>query len=200
MKHAKTLLAGAILLLVAAMPSMARAQYHEQRLDRFLDQHQNIKADLMRNPSLIYDRRFRHEHPELEEFMQNHPNVWGKLPNYRRWGDYDERHEWHDADWWHENHPDWIASNHPDWMQDHPDWRGRGEGDYDERHVWHDRDWWNDHHPDWVQAHHPDWYKQHGQKRVGEKNEFESVPQSSVPQSNEHKHGHHGDHGDHDNH
>lgn len=195
MKHAKTLLAGAILLLVAAMPSMARAQYHEQRLDRFLNEHQNIKADLMRNPDLIYNRRFRHEHPELQEFMQNHPNVWGKLPNYRRWGDYDERREWHDADWWHENNPNWIASNHPEWMEDHPDWRGRGDGDWDDQHVWRDSDWWRDHHPDWVQKHHPDWYKKHGQEKVGERNEFESVPQS-----NEQKHGRHGDHGDHGDH
>ena len=34
----------------------------------------------MRNPNLIYNRQFRDQHPDLQEFMQNHPNVWEKLP------------------------------------------------------------------------------------------------------------------------
>ena len=89
--------------------------------------------------------------------MQNHPNVWGKLPGSARYGAYGPDHNWHDADWWHQNNPNWMYSNHPEWAQNHPDWKG--DGDFDDNHQWHDRGWWNDHHPDWVNKHHPDWYK-----------------------------------------
>jgi hypothetical protein len=30
-------------------------------------------------------------------------------------GDYDERHVWHDRDWWMANHHDWVEHHHPDW-------------------------------------------------------------------------------------
>jgi len=181
MKHAKTVLAGAILFLVAAMPSMARAQYHEQRLDKFLNDHPNVKEKLERDPNLIYNKEFRDQHPELQQFMQNHPNVWGKLPGADRWGAYGPDHSWHEADWWHEHDPDWMNKNHPEWAENHPDWRMKGDGDYDDHHVWRAREWWNDHHPDWVQAHHPDWFK-HGEHQVaGEHN-----PHESGPQTNEH--------------
>ena len=74
-------------------------------MNAFLDKHQNIKAYLVRNPNLIYDRQFRHQHPALQEWTQQHPNVWKKLPGYSRWGDYDESNQWHEYDWWHEHNP-----------------------------------------------------------------------------------------------
>jgi hypothetical protein len=158
MKHLRSTLALAVVLFAMAMPSISAAQfYHEQRLDRFLDYHPEIKQQLERNPNLIYNREWRERHPDLQQFMQNHPNVWGKLPESRRWGAYGPNNEWHEADWWHEHDPDWMYKNHPEWVENHPDWRG--DGDFDEHHEWHDRDWWHDHHPDWVNAHHPDWYK-----------------------------------------
>ena len=40
-------------------------------------------------------------------------------------GDYDEGHQWHDAGWWWQNHPDWVRQNHPTWW-----------GDYDDGRVW----------------------------------------------------------------
>ena len=78
----------AILVFAMAIPSIAAAQYGEARLDKWLDGHQDVKAELQRNPSLIYDRQWRHEHPGLQEFMQNHPQVWGKIPNSGRYGAY----------------------------------------------------------------------------------------------------------------
>jgi hypothetical protein len=193
MKHARSVGAIAVLMLTIAMPSMARAQYHEERLDKFLDEHQNLRSELGRNPNLIYDKRYREQHPELQDFMQHHPNVWGKLPDNNRWGAYDPDHNWHESDWWHDHDRDWMYKNHPEWAENHPDWRDN-DGDYDDSHVWHARKWWNDHRPDWVEKHHPDWYKHR---------EHEEAAEQAHPQNNEnneasqqqgqgHKHGHHG--------
>ena len=79
MKHLRTIVAVAVVMLAMALPRVAAAQYHESRLDNFLDSHPKIKADLSSNPDLIYDKHYRHKHPELQEFMQEHPNVYGKL-------------------------------------------------------------------------------------------------------------------------
>jgi hypothetical protein len=123
MKHLKIMPAVLIVLLAMAMPSISAAQYNESRLDNFLSQRPGLRAQLERNPNLIYNKEFRHQHPDLQEFMQNHPNVWGKLPGYGRWGAYGPDHNWHEADWWHEHDPGWMYSNHPEWVQDHADWR-----------------------------------------------------------------------------
>ncbi len=186
MKQSKTIVAGAILLLVTAMPSLAMAQYREQRLDNFLNGHPNVKAQLERDPGLIYDKRYREQHPELQQFMQEHPNVWGKLPNNARWGAYGPDHDWHESDWWHQHDPDWMYKNHPEWAENHPDWRG--DGDYDEHHEWHDRNWWNANHPDWVNKHHPDWYKHPYEHPVAAE---EHAHEEAVQQQEKH---HHHDH------
>jgi len=123
MKHLKIMPAVLIVLIAMAMPSIAAAQYQEERLDAFLNQRPALKAQLERNPSLIYDRRFREQHPDLQAFMQNHPNVWGKLSNSGRWGAYGPDHSWHEADWWHEHDPGWMYKNHPEWAENHPDWK-----------------------------------------------------------------------------
>ena len=186
---------GAIaIVLLAAMPSMASAQYHEQRLDKWLDRHQKVKADLTRNPDLIYNRQFRHAHPKLQEFMQNHPNVWGKLANNGRWGAYGPDHEWHEADWWHEHDRDWMHRNHPDWVEDHPDWRG--DGDFDEEHDWDSREWREDQRADWVRDHRPGWDKHRAHEEAKEE-KWEEKHGFEAAGANEHNHGHHGDH-DHD--
>lgn len=123
MKHLKPLLAVAVVLLAMAMPSISAAQYNESRLDNFLSQHPGLRSQLERNPNLIYNKQFRHEHPDLEVFMQNHPNVWEKLPGSGRWGAIGPDRYWHEADWWHQHDPGWMYSNHPEWAQDHADWR-----------------------------------------------------------------------------
>jgi hypothetical protein len=38
-----------------------------------------MKAELSRNPDLIFDRQYRRSHPELQKFMQDHPNIYAKL-------------------------------------------------------------------------------------------------------------------------
>jgi hypothetical protein len=186
MKHLKPVLAVAIVMLALAMPSISRAQYHDERLDNFVNQRPALKAQLDRNPNLIYDKAWREKHPDLQGFMQNHPNVWGKLPGSARYGAYGPDHNWHEVDWWHQNNPNWMYSNHPEWAQNHPDWRG--DGDFDENHQWHDRGWWNDHHPDWVNKHHPDWYKHPYEHPIAAEEHKHQV---------EEQHEHH-DHGDHD--
>jgi hypothetical protein len=112
----------AIVLFAMGMPSISSAQYSDQRLNNFLNNHPDVRSQLMHNPNLIYDRQFRHEHPDLQTFMQDHPNVWGKLPDSGRWGAYGPDRAWHEADWWHEHNPNWIHEHHPEWMHDHPDW------------------------------------------------------------------------------
>ena len=123
MKHLKPLLAVAIMMIAMAIPSISAAQYHEARLDKFLNDHPDVKAKLERDPDLIYNKGFREEHPELQQFMQNHPSVWGKMPNHDRWGAYGPDHNWHEADWWHQHDPGWMYKNHPEWAESHADWR-----------------------------------------------------------------------------
>jgi len=203
MKHLKTLLAGAVVLFAMAMPSISAAQYyHEERLDHFLSERPAVKADLERNPNLIYNRAWRERHPDLREFMQNHPQIWGKLPGNERWGGYGPDRSWHESDWWHEHDRGWFYSHHPEWAENHPEWRD--EGDFDERHEWHDRDWWHDRHPDWVDAHHPNWYKHPYKHPVAaeehqefKEQKFEDKHGHGPVEANEPKHDHHGHKGDH---
>ncbi len=164
MRQFRIIGATAIMLLAMAVPSTSMARmYDSARLDHWLNEHQNVKSKLAANPNLIYNKDFREDHPELRTFLQNHPDVWDKLERDhnlaggpRGWGDYDERHEWHDADWWHDHDRAWMYRHHPEWAENHPDWR-RDDGDFDDAHVWHDRDWWHENHSDWVERRHPEW-------------------------------------------
>jgi hypothetical protein len=79
MKHLRTMVTVAVVMLAMTLPRVAAAQYHEERLDNFLDEHPHMKADLSSNPDLIYDKQYRRSHPELQKFMQDHPNVYTKL-------------------------------------------------------------------------------------------------------------------------
>ena len=187
MRNLRTFGAAAIVLLAMAMPSISAAQYPDERLDRFLNEHTRVKEKLERNPDLIYNKEFREQHPELREFLQNHPTVWGKLPGASRWGDYDEHHEWHEADWWHQHDPGWMYKHHPEWAENHPDWHGEHDGEYDEHHEWHDRDWWAANHPDWVEKHHPNWsqahveaHEEHHEDKVAHEEHKEAVHEAHV--------------------
>lgn len=125
MKHLRTALALAVVLFAMAMPSISSAQYyHEERLDHFIDSRPDLRNQLQHNPDLIYNKGWRARHPDLESFMHEHPNIWGKMPNSARWGAYGPDHNWHEADWWHQNDPGWMYKNHPEWAGNHPDWRG----------------------------------------------------------------------------
>jgi len=197
MRHSKTALSIAVMLLAMATPSISAAQYPDQHLDRFLEKHPNIQADLMRNPDLIYNRQFRNQHPALQDWMHQHSNVWAKLPGASRWGDYDESHEWHESAWWHEHNPSWMYAHHPEWAENHPDWKD--DGDFDDHHEWRARQWWDDHHPDWVEKHHPNWYKHQEHRTAKEEQHAEKMHGQEGDQSgNSQKHGHHGNSADHD--
>jgi len=99
----------------------------------------------------------------------------------QHFGDYDERHVWRGAEWWHSNNPEWMYSHHPEWVverrdwwwydhQYHPDWFwapfwgsyplwtwGAPYGG-----AWHDYWWWHRYHPDWMYANHPEWAGPYG--------------------------------------
>lgn len=79
MKHLRTIVAVVVVTLAMALPIVAAAQYDESRLDNFLDSHPHMKADLSSNPDLIFDKHYRRSHPELQKFMQDHPNIYAKL-------------------------------------------------------------------------------------------------------------------------
>ena len=120
MKSLKTLVPVVLMMTIMAIASVASAQYeHEEKLDRFLDGHPKVKSELAQNPDLIYNKQWREKHPELQQFMQNHPNAWSKLPNSRRYGAYGPNHQWHEADEYHEQNPA-KHQNRPESAQELP--------------------------------------------------------------------------------
>src|SRR5579863_4697336 len=44
-------------------------------MDRFMDSHPEIAEQLRKNPALIDNKDFVHDHPALQEFLANHPGV-----------------------------------------------------------------------------------------------------------------------------
>jgi len=57
-------------------------------------------------------------------------------PWQKAWGDYDSHQQWHDANWWLQNHDDWVIVHHPEWTETYAGTRGQ-IGDTDQLHVWH---------------------------------------------------------------
>jgi len=127
MKHPKTLVAGAIFLLATAITSLTMAQQMGPRMNRFLNDHPELGAQVRANPSLLDSRQFRHDHPELQTFMQNHPNEYHTLAAHGV-GAYDSGHVWRDDNWWHEHDPGWVSAHHPEWAGNHPEWRADAAG------------------------------------------------------------------------
>jgi hypothetical protein len=164
--------------------------YYGQGLNRFLNDHPNLRSQLAANPDLIYDRRFRNQHPDLKQFLAENPNAWQKLArgpvgDPRGWGDYDSYHQWRDANWWHEHDRAWMYRHHPEWIENHPDWRDE-DGDFDDAHVWHDRGWWSDHHRDWVERHHPNWFE-HQQHDLWKEQEHAEHEEEKAQEHSEHE-------------
>ncbi len=93
------------------------------------------------------------------------------------WGLKDSHGVWHDAEYWHANHPEWVYRYHPEWAverqewwladhRSHPEWFGSPYwrrypvwtyGAYDRGHVWREAGWWRERQPAWFYAHHPEW-------------------------------------------
>lgn len=119
----------------------AAPRYYGDPFKRFLNNHPQIAQDLSRNPDLIYDRRYRAQHPALNQFLTSHPNVWRsmKYQSYAYspsggWGAYNSNREWRNSNWWRTN------------------------GDWDDRNQWHDRNWWQKNNRAQAQKRHPDWF------------------------------------------
>ncbi|GEM_PF-2669169 len=96
--------------------------------NQYLSNHPNVASELQRNPALLYNPNWRSKHPHLEEWLNNHPGDWKAMrqpaPWQSRYGAWDTRsNEWHDQDWWYQNHPEWAHEHHPEWWEDHKDWQ-----------------------------------------------------------------------------
>jgi hypothetical protein len=65
--------------------------------DQFMDSHSEIAEQLRKNPSLVDNRDYVRDHPELQEFLQSHPGVREEIkenPNaFMRAENRYERHE-----------------------------------------------------------------------------------------------------------
>jgi hypothetical protein len=120
------------------------ADIYDPRFSQFLGNHREVASDLRDNPELLYDPGYRSHHPELTEFLADHPQVWENMNAEREsagrtpagFGAYDNQHRWHDANWWHQNNPGWFWESHPEWASVNPQWRDQ-DGTYDQQHVWH---------------------------------------------------------------
>jgi hypothetical protein len=177
--------------------------YYDERFNTFLAKHPHSAAELRANPELIYDPRFRKQHPELNDFMASHPSVWrsvkstyagnirpAPIPNPAN-GAYDREHHWRDYSWWHEHDREWFWKNHPEWAANHSEWRDN-DGDFDEHHEWHSRDWWATNHRDWVEAHHPHWFDKHEahDEWKARKDAEKNASKEAKAESKHHGHGH----------
>ncbi|HKV38597.1 MAG TPA: trypsin-like peptidase domain-containing protein [Blastocatellia bacterium] len=56
-------------------PDTPGQHYRLKTFEKFLEQHPSIAADLAKNPSLIKDPRYIAEHPELKQFLHDHPGL-----------------------------------------------------------------------------------------------------------------------------
>jgi hypothetical protein len=157
-----------ILAAAAVIYALSGATSYAQTAQQDLEQYINSNPELRADPNLINNPRYLAAHPQLQHFLETHPNV--DRARYRD-GAFDNDHQWRDADWWHQNDPNWVAEHHPDWNQQHPQWANaeehHGYGAYDEKHKWRAREWWDKHHPDWVKEHHPEWAGEHGNPPPG---------------------------------
>ncbi len=59
----------------ATAPSDMQIDAERGALDRFLDSHPEIEADIINDPPRIDDPNYIHEHAELQAFMESHPLV-----------------------------------------------------------------------------------------------------------------------------
>ncbi|MBF6569297.1 MAG: hypothetical protein IVW54_10530 [Candidatus Binataceae bacterium] len=77
------------IMLILMTSSFARAQNAPQAgeylLGRFLMSHSGVASDLQNNPSLYNNLGYLQQHPELQNFLNNNPQVTQMLtdPNFR---------------------------------------------------------------------------------------------------------------------
>jgi len=112
----RTFLISTALSCVLGAAAPAFAQTAQQDLQQYLNSHPELQA----NPSLMNNPTYRSNHPDLNHFLQTHPQVDRR--GYGTSGAYDRDHVWRNSDWWHHNDRDWHARNNSEWNYSHPDW------------------------------------------------------------------------------
>jgi hypothetical protein len=147
MKHRMPIcsfLAALLLSSVFAVSARAQTPQVEAQVQNILATHPEAGM----NPSLLNDPGWLKQHPDVDRFMADHPNVRRQVASgdFGGWGAYDENHGWHPATWWHQNHPDWVYANHPEWA----DRNGWAETDYRAHPEWFKHDYWKSHHHSWM--------------------------------------------------
>ncbi len=192
MKHAKAILAGAIALLAAAMPSMAMAQTPwGNEFQNWLANHPNAGNQLHQNPYQIYDPGWRAQHPEVQQYIQSNPSFWNGMRSNGNQYFGPRLNEFLN------NHPGVGAQvranpellydrqfrrQHPglqEFLQNHPNvWRNfvaggpaqgpGGWGAYDQNRQWRNADWWHQNDPDWMYRNHPEWAENHPDWRAND--------------------------------
>jgi hypothetical protein len=128
---------GCVLSVTAAF-----AQTAQQDLQQYISSH----PELQQNPGLMNNPTYRANHPDLNRFLQNHPQV--DRQRYGNGGAYGHNGGWRDGDWRHQNDPQGVAANHPDWnhshwAQGHPNYRPHDNAEgysYARSHRHHQ--WW----------------------------------------------------------
>jgi hypothetical protein len=98
------------------------------------------------------DPRYMNAHPDFQIFLDNHPNVATQARQMAAHGAYDEKHQWHDRNWWTANNPKWTQQHHPEWVH-HP---AHDQG-YEVQHPAHDQGYEAQHpaHDQGYEAQHP---------------------------------------------
>lgn len=70
-------------LLVFGTTTVSRAdsitQQEQANFDHFLNNHPGVAKDLRRNPNLVNDSAYLHNHPDLREFLNTHHGVRDEL-------------------------------------------------------------------------------------------------------------------------
>jgi hypothetical protein len=138
----------AALAFVSVFATLASAQMPPPNVEA---QFQNILAehpDAAANPGLLRNPGWLRQHPNVNKFLADHPNVRRQIAagDLSAWGAYDEGHVWHPASWWHENHPDWVYQNHPEWAEHY----GWAQADYRAHPDWFHHKYWQAHPQPWL--------------------------------------------------
>jgi hypothetical protein len=153
------------IMLIAPAFAQNVAPGTEQKLQNWMAKDPRLEA----NPGLMNDPTYLKNHPNFALWLQQHPAAHRQVEGM---GAYDNNHQWHNNNWWHQNNPNWVAQNHPEWNTNHPEWGNPGAPGYHENgyhegyneglNEHHDHDWVKNH-PEWAE-HHPELAKHHEER------------------------------------
>jgi hypothetical protein len=100
------------ILLGTAVCAPAFAGSGQAEYDRFMSKHPKVAA----NPNLLNDPHYLAKHPDVREFMNQHPNLHHEAAEQ---GAYGANHQWHNRDWWAHNDKKWAEEHHHEWFENH---------------------------------------------------------------------------------